>query len=62
MAAIIVLFWIVGVVSGLISAFFFLSLENKYIYQPANMLVAHVGRGFSLLYSRTTVSFRKMVR
>lgn len=35
MAVIIVLFWIVGIVTGMVSAVFLLSLEEKYIFQSA---------------------------
>jgi hypothetical protein len=38
MAVIVVIFWIVGMVTGMVSAVFLLSLEEKYIFQSAKSL------------------------
>lgn len=37
-AVLVVLFWIVGIVTGMVSAVFLLSLEEKYIFQSAKSL------------------------
>jgi len=38
MAGIVVLFWIAGIVTGMVSAVFLLSLEEKYIFKSAKSL------------------------
>lgn len=62
MAWIVVLFWIVGVATGIVSAIFLLELEDRYIFQPIKSFTAEIKNGFTKIVSNVLVSSRRAFR
>ncbi|MHB1163002.1 MAG: hypothetical protein ACYCZZ_00510 [Minisyncoccota bacterium] len=56
----VALFWIVGVVTGMVSVIFLLELEGKYILQPAKHFVGKMKMQFARIASRTVTSSKKV--
>lgn len=54
----VVIFWIVGIVTGMVSAVFLLSLEEKYIFQSAKSLSIEMKIRFGS-YTQVFLSFQK---
>lgn len=59
-AEVVALFWVVGVITGMISVIFLLELEGEYILRPAKHLTRKVKLQFAKILSRTGVSLKKV--
>ena len=62
MAEGVVLFWIVGVASGMVLVIFFLGLEDTYIFQPTRYFFARIRIRFVRIVSQVAVSSKKVFR
>jgi len=62
MAEVVVLFWIVGVATGIVSTIFLLELEHKYIFQPAKYFVREMQIQFSRNFFRFITSSKRVFR
>jgi len=62
MTWVVVLFWIVGVATGIVSAIFFLELEEEYIFQPVKQYTAKIRKRFTKIISTIPVSSRRALR
>ena len=62
MAWIVVLFWIVGILTGMASTIFLLDLEEKYILQPVKYFVSEIKNRFARVVSSALVSSKKAFR
>jgi hypothetical protein len=63
MAGLIVVFWFVGIVTGMVASIFLLELEDVYLFQPARRffanLKAHIAYGYTqmLTYPKRALQF-----
>gem|GEM_PF-5969659 len=58
-AVIVVLFWIVGIATGMASTIFLLHLEDAYLYRPARNLIIEITTRFSRIISWLRISFKR---
>lgn len=59
MMEVVVLFWVVGVATGMVSVIFLLELEDKYILQPTRYFFGGMGARFSRIVSPTHYFFKE---
>lgn len=62
LAWIVVLFWIVGVATGIVSSIFLLELEDGYIFQPAKNFIIKTKIRYASVVSRVALSCKRILR
>jgi hypothetical protein len=59
MVVVVVLFWFVGVATGIVSAIFLLDLEDAYIFQPTRYFISEIQTRFAKVVSGVRVSLKR---
>lgn len=60
--ALIILFWIIGIATGMVATLFLLDLEVVYLFNPAKLFIVKMKNQFAATTSRVLIFLQKGFR